>query len=194
MQEFIAADALAKLPKSTAALVGQAIQLFRFYENKTDLVFSPVFVSLLGPIDKCAQDLVFESIVDDIPKKELEQRDYFTPYMKVTAGLGDYLLRNAKAIQKLLVYNAAIMPTGVLKFCLEYAESPTDNIGGVFASIRKNFRPLRGTGLLKLLNEVYDFRNTYIAHQEKNLTDVNEARGALKKWVELVVRLASLFE
>jgi type III restriction enzyme len=192
MDEFISADALAKLPKNTASLVSQAIQLFRFYENKTDLIFSPVFTPLLGPIDRCAQDLVFDRLVDDIPKKELDQRDYFAPYMQVAVGRA-YLSDNARRIQKLLVYNAAIMPIGVLKFCLEYAESPADGLDGVFASIRKNFRDLRGNGLLKLVGDVYDFRNTYVAHQDKELKDVKAAREALKKWVELVIWLENLF-
>jgi len=193
MQEFISADALAKLPKSTASLVSQAIQLFRFYENKTDLVFSPVFTPLLGPIDRCAQDLVFARLVADIPKKELEQRDYFVPYMAVATGRANYLLDNGKRIQKLLVYNAAIMPIGVLRFCLEYAESRADHVGGVFESIRKNFRDLCGSGLLTMLSTVYDFRNKYIAHQDEELTDVGLARLALKQWVELLVRLECLF-
>ncbi len=193
MREFIAAEALAKLPRNTASLVGQAIQLFRFYENKTDLTFSPVFTPLLGPIDRCAQDLVFDRLVDAIPKKELEQRDYFTPYMNLPTGRANHLLDYGKRIQKLLVYNAAIMPIGVLRFCLEYAESPADRVGGVFESIRGNFRDLSGVGLLALLTEVYDFRNKYVAHQDEELRDAAGARAALKKWTALLVQLEGLF-
>jgi len=102
------------------------------------------------------------------------------------------LLEKAKLIQKLLVYNAPIMPTGILKFCLEYAESPSDHVRGVFESIRLNSRDLRGTGLVKHLAEVYAFRNTYVAHQDKELTDREEARKAPKTWVDLVVRLEGI--
>jgi len=80
----------------------------------------------------------------------------------------------------------------ILRFCLEYAESPADHARGVFESIRRNFRDLRGTGLLKLLTDVYTFRNTYVAHQDKELTDREETRRALGKWVELVVRLEEI--
>ncbi len=191
--EFISADALAGLPSATAARVNQAVQLFRLYENKTDLVFSPVFTPLLGPIDKCCEDLVFDRLVDEVPKSAVEQRDYFEPYVDLAKGRAAYLKKNASLLQKLLVYKAAIMPTGILRFCLEYADSPTDHVGGVFESIRKNFRDLRGTELLQLLREVYDFRNKYVAHQDEELKDAAVARAALKKWIELVVMLEGLF-
>jgi type III restriction enzyme len=84
------------------------------------------------------------------------------------------------------------MPTGILKFCLEYAESPGGQIGGVFESIRQNFSDLNGGGLLPLLGDVYDFRNTFVAHQEKELKDVGETRKALKKWIDLIVWLEGL--
>ena len=84
------------------------------------------------------------------------------------------------------------MPTGILRFCLEYAESPPDHAKGVLASIRRNFRDLRGTGLLRLLADVYEFRNTYVAHQDKELTDRELARQALKKWIDLVTRLEAI--
>ena len=90
IEEFITADALTKLPKNTAILVTQAIQLFRFYENKTDLILSPVFTPLLGPIDKCAEELVYDRLVDDIPKVQTEQRDFFEPYMAVNPSRTKY--------------------------------------------------------------------------------------------------------
>jgi len=193
LDEFISADALASLPPGTAARVNQAVQLFRLYENKTDLVFSPVFTPLLGPIDKCCEELVFDRLVDDVPKGETEQNDFFLPYMDVPQGRADYFKRNARLLQKLLVYRSAIMPIGILRFCLEHAGGPPDRIGGVFESIRKNFRDLHGTALEPLLAEVYDFRNKYVAHQDEELKDVCAARSALKKWVELAATLDGLF-
>lgn len=192
MEEFVSTEALAKLTPQTAARISQAVQLFRFLENKEGLLLSPVFTPLQGPIDACSEDIVFNRLVDDIPRKETDQRDYFEPYVNIPGGRAKHLLDNAKRIQKLLVYNSPIMPTGILKFCLEYADSPADHVRGVFESIRRSFRHLRGTGLLKLLAEVYAFRNTYVAHQDKELTNREEARGALSKWVDLVVRLEAI--
>jgi type III restriction enzyme len=194
MEEFISAEALKKLPTATAARVSQAIQLFRHYETKTDLTFSPVFTPLQGPIDASAQDIVFNLLVDDIPKSESAQKDYFAPYMNVPTKRAEDLRGNAKRIQRLLVYNAAIMPTGVLIFCLQYAASGEAGIGGIFKSVRQQFGKVQDKGLLKALTEVYDFRNTYVAHQEKDLKDVAETRTALKKWVDIVARLHGVAE
>jgi type III restriction enzyme len=77
---------------------------------------------------------------------------------------------------------------------LEYADSPADGIGGLFASIRKNFRDLRASGLLQMVAAVYDFRNTYVAHQDEELKDAEKARKGLKDWLKSVVRLEFLFE
>ncbi|MDP2267855.1 MAG: hypothetical protein Q8K46_01685, partial [Deltaproteobacteria bacterium] len=35
----------------------------------------------------------------------------------------------------------------------------------------------------RMIKEIYDFRNTYVAHQEKELTDKEKAQAALKRWV-----------
>jgi type III restriction enzyme len=113
--------------------------------------------------------------------------------MDLPKGRMAYLRKNASLFQKLLVYRSAIMPTGVLRFCLEYADSSVDRIGGVFESIRRNFRDLRGPGLLPVLAAVYDFRNKYVAHQDEELKDGAVARVALKQWIELLVRLDGLF-
>jgi len=192
MGDFISAEVLRKLPEVVASRITQAVQLFRHYESKTGLIFSPVFTPLQGPIDSLCQDVVFNLLVDDIPKNDSAQRDYFAPYMDAPRNRADYLRDNGKRIQKLLVYNAAIMPTGVLKFCLEYATSPADKIGGVFASIRKNFKRIDGGLLLPLLTDVYDFRNTYVAHQEKDLNDIGMTRGALKTWIGFIVELQKI--
>jgi len=187
------ADAVTGDTLATAARVEQAVQLFRLYENKTDLVFSPVFTPLLGPIDKCCEDLVFDRLVDEVPKAEAEQKDFFEPYIDLPKGRTTYLRKNASLLQKLLVYRSVIMPIGVLRFCLEYAESPADRIGGIFECIRKSFPDLRGSGLLSVLTAVYDFRNNFVAHQDKELKDVGLARAALGQWVELLVKLEGLF-
>ena len=192
VDEFISADALATLPKPTADRVLQAIQLFRYYEHKTGLLFSPVFTPLQGPIDACSEDIVYNLLVDEVPRGGSAQRDYFEPYVNLPKDHADYLLRSAKNMQKILVYKAPVMPTGVLRFCLEYAESPDDGLGGVFASIRQKFGTLRNFGLSNLLVEVYDFRNTYVAHQKKELKDAEEACDALKKWIDLLIRLHAI--
>ena len=194
LEEFLAADELARLPKSSADRVIQAIHLFRHYEHKTGLLFSPVFTPLQGPIDTCCETIVYRALIADVPKEETAQRDYFEPYMDLSKTRAEYFLRNAKGIQKILIYKAPVMPTGVLRFCLEYAESPDEDLGGVFVSIARRFSTLANTGLSDLLGEVYDFRNTFVAHQKKELKDAQQTRVALKKWISLLARLHAVSE
>ncbi|MBI2439742.1 MAG: hypothetical protein HYV35_00025 [Lentisphaerae bacterium] len=189
MAEFIGADEVAKLPSATAARIGQAVQLFRHFEHKPDLLFSPVFTPLQGPLDKYAKDILLKRLGPDIPKDSKSQKDFFDPYMNVSPSRANYLRQNAQRLQKALLYDAAIMPISLLKFCLEYESSPVDHIRGIFEFIRRNFRDFRATGTLKSLKEVYDFRNTYVAHQDVELRDVATTRDALKKWIALLLLL-----
>ncbi len=59
------------------------------------------------------------------------------------------------------------MPTGLLSFCLEYAKKDTEPIPGIFAAVHTQFADLKDTDLKELLDQTYEFRNTYIAHEKK---------------------------
>ena len=77
------------------------------------------------------------------------------------------------------------MPTMVLVFCLEYAGGTSEALPGVFASVRRRFQGVGGTGLLPEVQRYYGFRNNYVAHVKKEeLTDPQVARSALGQWVE----------
>lgn len=60
--------------------------------------------------------------------------------------------------------------------------------------IRRNFRDFRAAGILKILAEVYEFRNTYVAHQDEELRDVEKTRAALKTWINLLCLLHAQVE
>ena len=66
-----------------------------------------------------------------------------------------------------------------------------DNTGldGVFKAIRDSFRLSGSRKLLDRLTAVNDFRNTYVAHHEKDLSDKALAQRNLKHWVETLVLL-----
>ena len=57
------------------------------------------------------------------------------------------------------------------------------NIGGVFEAIRQSFSKFNNTDLYDIVKKITDFRNNYIAHQDKELTDINIAREGLINWV-----------
>lgn len=53
-----------------------------------------------------------------------------------------------------------------------YALNDNTKIGGVFDSIKFKFKVSGGRALLATVTEINDFRNTYVAHLEQDLTDV----------------------
>jgi type III restriction enzyme len=74
------------------------------------------------------------------------------------------------------------MPIGVLRWSLNYAKSPRQSFGGIFDSVKKRFAPIASKEFVKQIEKINGFRNTYVAHQEQPLEDVEQARTALKEW------------
>ena len=82
------------------------------------------------------------------------------------------------------------MPVGMLRFCLQYAAKDEKAPDGVLAAVRERFSDLAGTDLGLLLGDVYDFRNTYIAHSKDELDDRAKAEEALHRWIEVIHKLS----
>jgi type III restriction enzyme len=60
----------------------------------------------------------------------------------------------------------------------------TTKIGGVFEALHTQLCFQGGRKFLETITRINDFRNTYIAHQEKELTDRTLAEQELKLWIE----------
>jgi type III restriction enzyme len=182
--EFINKEALDRLPPRYRNGIEQAVTLFSFLENKAGSSFAPVFTPLLGPIDDAAQGLILERLLPFVPAGASEQKDFFAPDMSATSKSSvPFLTDRARTFKRLLVYRNPIMPTGLLVFCLDYAGNASETLSGVFAAVRSLFRDLSGSPLRELVQQVYDFRNTYIAHQKAELTDATAAKTALRTWI-----------
>ena len=76
------------------------------------------------------------------------------------------------------------MPIGLLKWCLEYAKSPRVPPGGLFSAIKSKFAGPEKKNILDTVDKIYSFRNEYIAHQEKELDDMNTAKQAVDDWIK----------
>ena len=57
---------------------------------------------------------------------------------------------------------------------------------GVFDSVRKAFRIDGARKLHEQIQQVYDFRNTYIAHQNQELKDADLAKRNLIAWIVMI--------
>lgn len=169
--------------------------LFHFHERKEAASFAPVFQPLLGPVDHAAEALLLGQLAEDVPAEATAQKDYFEPDMAPAKKKSvEFLRERARSFKRLLVHRSPLMPTGLLIFCLEYAAGDSEPRPGIFASIRSRFAGLAAGGLKGLLDQLYDFRNTYIAHQKKELTDAETARTTLKLWAEALHALHSAHE
>ena len=50
--------------------------------------------------------------------------------------------------------------------------------------VKAGFKVQGGREMLSMVTGINDFRNTYVAHQEKELTDIDLAEKQLKAWIE----------
>jgi len=86
-------------------------------------------------------------------------------------------------LKRTLVFNNGIMPLGLLRDCMEYALNDNTKIDGVFRAVKEKFKVAGGRDLLATVIRIYDFRNTRVAHQEKEITDPKEAQHNLVGWI-----------
>ncbi len=190
-QEFIDAKVLASLPSRYRKAIEHAVALFHFHKQKEKVSFGPIFQPLLGPIDHAAEALMLKRLGEEVPSEAEAQKHFFEPDMARTKKSSiKYLTERANTLKKLLVYRSPLMPTGALSFCFDYAAKVAEEpLPGIYAAVRGRFAAMSGTGLPKRVREVYDFRNTYIAHEKVVLKDAATTREALGQWIDTLVAL-----
>jgi type III restriction enzyme len=187
LADFIDPSDLAALPQRPRQAIEHAVSLFKFHEHKTGVSFAPVFQPLLGPIDAACEALMLERLMPTVPVVEADQKDFFDPDLSGRKRKeAEFLQERARTLKRLLVFRSPLMPTGLLVFCLEYARGDSESAGGVFTAVRSGFADLKDSPLRDLVKGMYDFRNTYVAHQKQELTDAPLTRLALCDWIEAI--------
>lgn len=191
--EFISEDDLGSLPLRARKGIQDAALLFNYMAKKQKMSFSPVFQPLLGPLDAAAEVVLLERLEPALPEESEEQAAFFSPDLSAEKKKHQNFLENqASLLRRFLVHRSPIMPVGLLRFCLDYAGKDEEAPEGVLAAVRERFADLPESDLPVLLGEVYDFRNTYIAHAKAELTDRKEAEDGLRRWIETALRLNEL--
>lgn len=184
IEEFIKSTSLERLPSRYKKAIEQAVTLFQFFEKKEGMSFAPVFTPLLGPLDESAKGLINELLLPLMPSIPAEQKAFFEPYYgTLKKGDIDWLNRHASNLRRTLVFKNGLWPSGLLLFCLDYCKTSRYEVGGVFEAVKKSFAKFNETDLYDTVKAITDLRNNYIAHQEKELTDINIAREGLIAWV-----------
>lgn len=95
----------------------------------------------------------------------------------------------AQNLKRTLVFKNGLSPLGLLRSCIDYALNDKTKLKGVFEAVATGFKVSGARDLLAQVETVNDFRNTYVAHHEKDLTDGELAGDALKQWVQCLAIL-----
>jgi type III restriction enzyme len=178
------------LPSRYRRAADQAVMLYRFFENKEGMNYAPVFTALLGSIDEVAKGFLVRRLQSEMPVTVEDQKAWFAPYFGgVDRKSEDYYRKLAQNLKRTLVFNNGLSLIGLLRSCLDYALNDTTKIGGVFEALKTQLRFQGGRKFLETVIRINDFRNTYIAHQEQELTDKNLAEQELKIWIEALHRI-----
>ena len=83
------------------------------------------------------------------------------------------------------------MPLGLLRWILDSAKSTRRKVSGVFDAARIKFADVSQTDLPSAIDSIYTFRNEYIAHQDRELSDTELAGLSLKKWANGLYKIWS---
>lgn len=185
MKGIVDEATLQALPPRYRKAVEQATMLFRFFQNKEGMNCSPVFNALLGSLDEAARGLVVRRLQPSMPAKMPDQKTWFDPYLRDTdRRMQPHYTKMAQNMKRTLVFNNGIMPLGLLRDCMEYALNDNSKIDGVFEAVKAKFKVAGGREMLATVTCIYDFRNTRVAHQEKEIVDPKEAQLHLVGWIK----------
>jgi type III restriction enzyme len=190
---FFAEEKFTALPTRYQKAIEQANNLYQFLEKKEDVSFAPVFTPFLGPMDEAAKGLLLRMLQDDVPADRGIQYDYFHPDLSdLPTSEVNFYQRQAKNLERTLVDQNGLMPIGLLRWCLDDTRTTRRNIEGVFKSVRNRFADIAQTDLFSAIDSIYTFRNEYIAHQDRELSDTELAGRSLKEWANGLYKIWSL--
>ncbi len=187
---FINSTQLEKLPSRYKKSIEQAVTLFQFTEKKEGMSFAPVFTPLLGILDESSKGLITDLLMPLMPGTPTGQKDFFEPYYgKLKKTDIDWLNRHASNLRRTLVFKNGLWPSGLLLFCLDYCKNSKHDVDGVFKAIKQSFSKFNNSDLYDSVQQITNFRNSYIAHQEKELTDINTVREGLISWITGIYKI-----
>jgi type III restriction enzyme len=135
-------------------------------------------------VDEAARGLILRRLLQDLPATEQEQKAWLSPYFgTMEEKQKPYFMQMAQNLKRTIVFKNGVSPLGLLRGCLDFALNDNSCPGGVFEAVRNRFKVQGGRDLLTRVTEINNFRNTYVAHQEKTLVDAKQVEKALKQWI-----------
>ena len=151
-----------------------------------------MFTPLLGPLDEASRAVMLKWFGPDIPTERKAQIKFFEVNVSGLAGTeAEDCKRRSSNLKRTLIDHNGMSPIGLLRECLEFAKRTEASIGPIFECVRVNFQTDTGE-TFELVSRLNSFRNTYVAHQRKELTDAALARATLVEWVNGLRRIWQL--
>jgi type III restriction enzyme len=193
-EKFFGKEVFDALPLRAKKAATDALELYRFFEKKTDAPnFAPVFSALLAPFDEVCKATILVRLQPSLPATAVDQRDWFEPYMpKLDRKKLDHYNNMARNLKRGLVYGNPHSVIGLLRSCLDYALNDSTQIDGVFKAVNAAFRFDGSRKLFEQISTVNEFRNTYVAHGEAELRDAVVVERNLKSWIVTLSVLAAI--
>jgi type III restriction enzyme len=174
-------------PSRYCRAADQSVMLYRFFEHKEGMNYSPVFTPLLGSMHEVVKGFILRRLQLEMPTTVDEQKAWFDPDLNSLDRRSEQTYRKlAQNLERTLIFNNGLSLIGLLRSCLDYALNDTTKLDGVFTALRTQFRFQGGRKRLETIIRINDFRNTYIAHQEGELTDRILVENELKVWIEML--------
>jgi len=185
LSDFVDKETFEFFPPRYKKAIEDAIALYHFLEKKEGALFSPVFSALLGVIDESAKGLILRKLQPALPNTIPEQKSWLSPYLGDVDRRQQHIYNKmSQNLKRTLVFRNGFSPLGLLRSCLDYALNDHTKIGGIFEEIKVQFRIQGARKLLETVSKINDFRNSYVAHQENELTDLSLTQKELKVWIE----------
>jgi type III restriction enzyme len=151
-----------------------------------------VFTPLLGPLDEASRAVMLKFLGADIPTEREAQQNFFEPDVShLSKKDAEMCLRRGKDLRRTLVDHNGMSPIGLLRWCLQFAGESTGPKEAVFRIVQQKFAGVPSE-IYKLVSTINIFRNDYVAHQNKELTDSVLARKALAEWASGLRRIWKL--
>jgi len=137
--------------------------------------------------------MLLRELKDDVPADRVKQYEFFRPNLTdLPTGEANFHVRQATNLERTLVDQNGLMPIGLLRWCLNYVRTTRRKVGGVFEVVRIKFADVSKTDLFSAIDSIYTFRNEYIAHQDRELSDIELAGQSLKEWANGLYKIWSL--
>ncbi|MEM4721361.1 MAG: DEAD/DEAH box helicase family protein [Candidatus Methanomethylicaceae archaeon] len=180
-------------PKEIAEAMRQAVQLLDYAVRAKMPDYSHAFQPLLKPLDDYAIRILEKYLRPCIPLEPGQSRDYFDPYIDMLHPKDKVLLgKHQRYLRDNLVFGRPIQRLGTLLFCLDYAQTWSLDVGGVWRDVKQVFSGKNMEDLYTFLKEVNAFRNTRVAHVENKLDNAEEAWKAMVTWFQCLNKMDNL--